>query len=198
MGVRAPLLALALVAGADAAEAADDAGLFAIKGAGLQDCAAFIEAVAAGSPDLALYAGWIDGYVTALNQFTPDAFDFAPWQNAQTMLGLTQSVCSAAPPETRFMDAFADLARILAPHRLTAQSPIEAVQVGGRGALVYRAVVAAAQTRLAALGHYEGAADGAFDEAVSAALAAFQRAEGLEAHGLPDQPTLFALLLKDR
>lgn len=191
-------IALLLGVAATAAPAADAQGRFAIEGAGIATCGQFLAAAREGSRDVGLYAGWIEGYVTGLNQFTSDTFDLTPWQTAQSMLGLLESVCKDMTPETRVIDAFTRLLRILAPHRLREESPLDGVQAGGRGAVVYRAVVVALQGRLAALGLFGGAQDGLFGADTAAALAAFQRREGLEPTGLPDQPTLFALLLKQR
>ena len=183
---------------AHCALAADEAGRFAIKGTGAQDCAAFLSAWDGGSTDLALYAGWIDGYVTGLNQNAADVFDLTPWQNAQTMPGLMHGACRRLPGETRFLDAFDALARGLLPHALAAESPLEGARVADRVATIYRETLRAAQAALAETGFFDGEPDGVFGVATAEALRAFQTREGLEASGLPDQPTLFALLLRGR
>lgn len=185
------LVALAL---AGPAAAADADGQFAIKGGGQQPCASFLTAWDSRNSDLSLYAGWIDGYVTGLNQFTDNTYDLAPWQATETLLGLTQSVCAQAPEGTRFMDAFFQVVRLITPSRVTEQSPVIALVHEGQSTLAYGAVIERMKTRLRDLGHGDGlTVNAAFDPATAAAVSAFQTAEGLPATGLPDQRTLFQL-----
>lgn len=176
-----------------AGAAADAAGQFAIKGAGAQTCTAFLASWDAGSPDLALYAGWIDGYLTGMNQTTPDTYDLASWQTAETLMGLVRSVCGAVPGETGFLDAFHEVQRLITPSRLTEVSPLVALVHEGQSTVAYAAVVQRVQARLAALGHAPGPADGTFRPETAAALAEFQATQTLPQTGLPDQRTLFAL-----
>lgn len=174
--------------------AADPDGQFAIKGGGQQACASFLAAYDAQTRDLGLYAGWIDGYVTGLNQFTDDTYDLASWQTTETLLGLTQSVCAQAPEGTRFMDAFFQVVRLITPSRVAAKSPLVAMVHDGQSTVAYGAVIERMKTRLRDLGHGAGlATDMSFDPATATAVAAFQTTKGLPATGLPDQRTLFEL-----
>jgi peptidoglycan hydrolase-like protein with peptidoglycan-binding domain len=52
------------------------------------------------------------------------------------------------------------------------------------------------KARLIELGKLQGAADSTFDEATAQALTDFQMDRGLLVTGLPDQQTLFQLLMK--
>lgn len=188
------LCLLVMLAQAGPVAAADAEGQFAIKGGGQQPCTGFLTAWDSRNSDLSLYAGWIDGYVTGLNQFTGDTYDLAPWQTTETLLGLTQSVCAQAPEGTRFMDAFFQVVRLITPSRVTKQSPLIALVHEGQSTLAYGAVIERIKTRLRDLGHGAGlTADAAFDPATAAAVSAFQTAQGLPATGLPDQRTLFQL-----
>ena len=61
--------------------AADADGRFAVKSAGGTKCSQFVEFVDARNPaQIALYVGWVAGYISASNQLEPDTFDLASWQ----------------------------------------------------------------------------------------------------------------------
>lgn len=190
----AAMIAAGLVAGA--AMAGDADGKFAIKGAGLQECGQFLTAWQDQSSDLALYGGWIDGYVTGLNQLGQGRFDLAPWQSTQTLMGMAKSVCEQMPKETRFMDAFHQIVRLIAPQGLATESRVIGLNHQGRTAVIYADTLVAAKARLADAGFDPGPADDSFTEQTAAAFKGWQAAQGHTPTGLPDQQTLFGLFLK--
>lgn len=176
--------------------AADTDGRFAIKGGGLQSCGQFLTAWDQQSSDLALYGGWVDGYVTGMNQTTAGIYDLMPWQNAQTLLGLTKSVCDQMPGDARFMDAFHQVVRLAATSPLTAESPVIGLNHDGRTAVLYSDTLIALKQRLTEEGFTPGPADDSFGPVVARAIGNWQEANGLPRTGLPDQETLFRLLMK--
>ena len=169
---------------------------FAIKGAGLQTCGAFLDSADARSDDLSLYAGWIDGFISAQNQHLPETFDIAPWQTTGTLVSLVRSVCQQVGREARFMDAAVGMINALTPQRLTEPSEPTAIDMGTSRTVIYEAVVRQAEQALSDRGIDPGPVDGTFDDATSQALATFQRDRGIPVTSLPDQQTLFALLLQ--
>lgn len=176
--------------------AADDKGDFAIKGGGAQSCQGFLTAYGARNSDLALYAGWIEGYLTGLNQFTPDTYDLASWQSVDTLIGLLQAACSQSAPDRRVIEAMTDVLRLLYPGRLQAQDTMIALVHENTGMTIYESVLRSAKTRLNSLGHGAGVVDDSFTPEVARAFEAFQRARSIPVTGLPDQQTLY-LLLRD-
>lgn len=178
------------------AHAADASGSFAIKDAGAQTCGAFLKAWDEGNRDLVQYAGWISGYLTGLNQFTDGAYDLAPWQSTETLLGMTRSACGQLPEETRFLDAFQRLIQQMAGMALSASSELEGVRRGTRGFAIYKDVLEAAKRRLAVEGFDPGPIEAEFDQTASNAFLAFQKTRDLEETGLPDQKTLFELFMR--
>lgn len=172
--------------------AGDTGGNFALKGAALKSCADFTTAWDGKSPDIALYGGWIEGYLTALNQFREATFDLAPWQTTETLLGMTRSVCDQSGPETQFMAAFWIVVRSLQPERLDAGSEATALTQGGQTVVLYAAVAGRIDARLSVLGYETGATSG-FTPQTAQALMQFQADRGLPPTGLPDQKTLFEL-----
>jgi len=172
--------------------AADAGGRFAVDGAGRQSCARFSAAQEARGPALTMFAGWIDGYLTGFNHFNDDTFDVTPWQTVDLLVLKMARYC-AEHPEERFIDALNKLIVVLAPQRLTEESPLTAVSANGLNVLLYTAQVDRIVEALAAQGFLEpGAADG-LDAAGARALRAFQADRSLPESGLPDQATLNAL-----
>ena len=73
--------------------AADSAGRFAVRNAGMATCQQFLDEKAAMSPKFNLYMGWIDGYISAANQFSKETFDFIPWGNSPFLATLVENYC---------------------------------------------------------------------------------------------------------
>ncbi len=192
----ASALLLSIVIWSSAARAADDNGKFAIRGAGLQTCSGAVNAFDTSSPDLALYAGWIDGYLTGVNQFREDTFEMAPWQTANTLLALTVEVCRNEADDVKFMAVFVRLLRDFSAARLRAETPLTGVFRGSQRLALYATTIEAVERTLLELGHDPGEVDGVFTEETSDALVAFQTDRQIQTTGLPDQQTLFALFVR--
>lgn len=178
-----------------AARAADQNGQFAIRGAGLQTCQNAVAAFDTASSDLALYSGWIDGYLTGLNQFREDTFEMASWQTASTLLAMTVQVCRSQPDDTGFMRTFVNLMRGFSGSALSEESALTGVFSGTQRVALYEATVEAIERTLSELGYEVGVIDAEFSQETALALGEFQQAHGLEETGVPDQKTLFALFV---
>lgn len=187
------LRAAALAAGlAGAAHAADGDGRYGIDGAGRLKCEAFAKARQAENADYRVFAGWVDGYVTAFNHFQADTFDLTPWQSLELILAKLARYCDDNPGET-FVAGLNLLAQALYDERLTAASPVVQARAGTQAVILYEAMLPRIHAALKTRGYKPGGEDGRFTEAMSGALRAFQKAEGLPTSGLPDQPTLNSL-----
>ena len=195
--MRLGALAALLLTAAIPAMAADEEGNFAIDGAGTVACERFIEAYDGKTRDFFVFAGWIDGYVTAMNQQQEATYDLTPWQTTEFVLDLVAQYCRANP-ERKFIYGITELLRYLYQGRLEALSEITQVEHSGKGAFFYRATIRSVQEALAERALYEGDADGVFDDEVARSLARFQGLAGLEETGWLDQRTLFALMKADR
>lgn len=183
----------ALTFGSQAALSADDTGKFAIKGAGLQNCSSFVEAYTSQSGDIGLYGGWIDGYVTGLNQHREATYDVLPWQNTRIVLAMVKSACDQMPEDPLFIDAFAQVLRLLFPDRLTVESAVSGIRRDGTAMAIYKDVIERIEARLDELGFDPGDVDTAFTQSTVAALRRFQTRNGIDTTGFPDQRTLFTL-----
>lgn len=187
--------AFALFVSAPSGHAADKQGKFALDGGGGTPCKAFVESQRDEAPESMLFAGWIDGYATAFNQFNPDTYDLTGWQSNQLLRAMLKEYC-AKHPDQLFGQAVATLAAALWAGRVTEMSELVRAENGKQGVLVYRAVLESAQRALAKRGDYKGPEDGSYGPATRDALKRFQTANKLQPTGLPDQHTLYVLFYR--
>lgn len=191
-------LALLLFAGpVPPALSADAKGEFAVKGLGADTCANFLRSSAEKLPSVREFRGWLDGYLTAVNRYRGDTFDVAPWQSPALLLSLIHAHCQQRP-EARLFEVVHRLQELLAEKRMVARSRIVELGEGERKVALYAEVLKRAQQALIDRGLLDGAADGVYGPKTRAALEAFQKQAGVPVTGLPDQPTLFELLLRPR
>lgn len=175
------------------ASAADDTGRFVVEGVGRIDCARFLDEQSKNSPVFHAVFGWIDGYSTAFNTLRPDTFDVTPWETTELLLLKLSHHCGTRPQD-RIGDAVAALFRTLEPNRLQAWSEPSQARNGDSVVVLYTEVFRRIGAALTKLGLLPEGDRQVFDQAMGLALMEFQRGAGLPASGLPDQPTLNALL----
>lgn len=176
--------------------AADNDGKFAAKGAGRKGCEDFIQSTKQKDSDFLLYAGWIEGYLSAYNQFQTNNYDIAPWQTTELFMILLQRHCKNNT-NVKFFDATNALIKAFFPIRLNAEDTIVKVQVGDASAYYYQEILLRAKTRLKKMGFYQGdvAGDKFTDQDVKA-FSDYQQKLNLKVTGFPDQNTLTTLFLK--
>ncbi len=175
-----------------AAVAKDKSGAFAVDGAGQRTCQEFTAARKSGSADLQLYAGWVDGYFSAINQFHPDTYDVTPWQTTELLVAQLDKFCTARPAE-KFLSAVNALAFLLQQQKLSKSSEIMSVRNAGQGVYIYKDVLLRVKKRLREEGFEPGKTNDAFTKSTSNALIQYQGKMRLTLSGLPDQATLNAL-----
>jgi len=156
----APLLCCPLGAALPAA-AADGDGQYALHGAGRRRCADFLKAEQGRMRDRYLIGGWLDGYLSALNQRTPKTYDLAPWQDTEALTRLNKQGC-ARDPKQWFFAVVGALTHSLQSQRLERASKRVIASAGKRHLALYQAVLRRVQQRLVKLGHYAGTPDGAY------------------------------------
>lgn len=187
-------LALVLALGAGAAQAADEQGTFAIKGAGVETCASYLAARDRNPGAQAMFMGWLEGYLSAANELTPGVFDVTFWRERDLLAVLLAANCRAEP-ESRFGVVVRAMVQALRQSPLAEKSDMIEARIGERGVPIYRATLRKVEEALAARGIDPGEVDGLWDDAVRQAIVQFQRSqEELTPTGLPDQATLAKLL----
>ena len=175
------------------ATAADRGGQFAVEGAGLGSCEHFIEARSNGDAAFHQYVGWLTGYLTAMNQYSPNTFDIAPWQSIDLLVALAEQHCRKNL-KNNFLQVAIFMVIALKEDRLQEMSPAVVVKVGDTSLILYREVLRRIQHVLKRRGTYDGDLDGQFDPGTQNAIEIFQKEEQLPVTGLPDQITLLRLL----
>lgn len=171
-------------------------GAFAIKGIGATDCTVAVREYAAGTPNAMMYGGWIYGYLTAMNQVSPDTFDLAPWQDLNTLTSFVVEFCKKNP-KTTFAQATFKMAVALNPQRQKTRTDYIHFPVNGKGYTMYASTIQMVANKLAAKGLLKtkpGSQKPEFTPDMIAALKAFQTSRKLKPTGEPDQQTLFELL----
>ena len=173
--------------------AVDAKGDFAIDGGGGRTCEAFNAAATKRNTDYFLFAGWLEGYVSATNQYAKDTYDITPWQTTELLLAALGQYCNKNPKQP-FIVAVNSMLGVLKPNRLQAKSELIMIQTDKGGFPLYKGVIEEIQRKLAQAKLYSAAKDGVFSPALKDALRDFQVRSNLPATGMPDQPTLNKLL----
>lgn len=171
--------------------AVDD--IYALRGAGQLSCKQYLDAYAEEGRILYMTAGWIDGYVTALNRVQDGVFEHLAWQETGLVLDLLRNHCNSNPDDV-LANAVQLFVRATVATRLTEPSELLEIEVPDGDAIdIYRATLSRAQELLAEAGHYNSTVDGAYGPGTAAAFRAFQAEKNLPETGLPDQRTLLVL-----
>jgi len=177
------------------AHAADSGAKHALRGAGLTTCKAFVDAYAKKGPRAHVYFGWIDGYISGLNELSPKTYDRAPWQSTELLAEVVRRACVKAPGGYFFAELRGVV--IAMENQTLAQAQKKKVlEMGDDRALVYPDTLRRARSKLKALGHYVGKVHGKFDPDTHAAIIKFQTTKGIPITGLPGPITLWALLIE--
>ena len=193
-----PLLCLTAAAllSASAARSEDDQGQYAVRGAGLINCALFVQARAARDDAYLVVAAWVDGYVTGINQHAQDTYDVLSFEGTELLMAVVDEHCQRNPADPVF-GVLTKLFEQLWPDRLTSRSDKVPVNVGERQAQHYVELIERMQRALSARAFYAGPIDGEMSPPTVEALKRFQASIAFEATGFPDQTTLWRLLRKD-
>lgn len=175
--------------------AADGHGRFVVKGAGMTSCAQFVDAAAQRGAAFVSYAGWLEGFVSAVNRYEEQTYDLVSWQGTELLMASLANYCSRHPAVS-FHDAAIRLANQLRATVLQEKSPLVAVPLadGDDSVVLYAVVIERVQHRLSATGLYSGEAHGRFDAPTRTAIREFQVSRQLPPTGEPDQATLAHLL----
>lgn len=176
-------------------KAADSKGSFAVRNAGMTTCQRFVDEKKKNSPVFNLYMGWIDGYISAANQYTADTYDLIPWGNTAFLATLLQNHCSKHPDQ-RFYVAVNQLAAAMLDQRLVTRSEMIETSNKGKKTHIYKSILLKVQLHLRELKMYTGKADGEYGPGTRSALEMFQKESGLAVTGLPDQLTLYKVFQK--
>jgi hypothetical protein len=174
--------------------AADKNGKHAIRGAGLIECDSFLSEQEKRSPAYLMMGGWIDGYITGVNQYAADTYDATSFESTELLVELIKNHCLKNPKD-RLFPVINSILKQRSSARIKNQSRYVGIRLGEMTTQMYRETLVRIQKKLATRGFYELPASGAFDVGTINGLAAYQNTlDGYEATGFPDQATIWSLL----
>lgn len=187
------LVATVLLLAASDAHAANGRGQYAVRGAGLVNCADFNQARGKHGDVYLVVAAWIDGYITGVNQYAANTYDVAPFESTELFMTILGGYCEDHPKDPVFgvlLDSF----KQLWPDRLIHESEKIPITGSGHETRLYVEIIERVQRKLESAGYYKGPVNGAFSPGTVDALKEFQESIGFKATGFPDQATLWRLL----
>lgn len=187
------VIVIALLCFSPFVSAADQNGLFAIRGAGLLTCQTFVQEREAASDAYVMIGGWLDGYVTAINELSQETFDIIPYVSTELLTVLINRHCKDNPTDILYAVTNTLLANLF-DERLKFSSAYVDVRVGVDQMRLYTNTIERIQTTLAAKGLLDIEASGKWNIATRDALVKYQESVGLKGTGFPDQATLWSLL----
>lgn len=169
-------------------------GESAIDGIGGLSCAKFI--AAKDNKDVSYYqfGGWIEGYFSASNKYLENTYDLSPWQTTETLSTMLYTTCSKQS-SISFANAVSSLSSQLQSFAAHKKSQIINMKQGKYTTSVSLSVLIQAQEKLKGLDLLKGESLGKYDISTTKALFAYQALKNLPKTGLPDQYTLWNLLL---
>jgi len=184
------VLALGAISGARGAP-----GQFAVKGAGTTPCSQYVTALDENAEAFSVYAGWLAGYITGLNQQRSDTFDLAGWRSVPSILFAIRNYCQhESVKDIPFHRAAGQVVALIEEDGLAHHSPrLELRRPDGETVSVYAATLKRVKSRLSELGYYDGPADQSYTQAVAEALRSYQQDQDLPDSGVPTQQTLLSL-----
>lgn len=175
------------------ARTADEEGQYAIRGAGLISCALYTRERATQGDVYLVAAAWVDGYITGINQYSPQTYDLMSFESTELLMAVLDDHCKANPADPVF-GALTNLFKKLWPDRLTGRSDKATIAIGEKEARHYVELIERVQKRLQAEGFYTGTISGEYSAKTLEAVKQFQESIGFDSTGFPDQLTLWRLL----
>ena len=190
--IKAVTCAALLVSGT-LASAADQNGLFSIRGAGLLKCETYVQEREAASDAYIMIGGWLDGYITAVNELSQETFDVAPYESTELLTILINRHCKDNPSDIVFAVTNNLLAKLF-DNRMKLSSPYADVRVGPSQMRLYTHTIMRIQESLVARGLLDIEITGQWNAATEQGVAKYQESVGMDSTGFPDQATLWRLL----
>ncbi len=187
------ILVLALVSPTGPALAADRNEAFSSRGLGIITCQRYLEEKAGNTESYPFFRSWLNGYLSAYNQFQPETFDISSGAPIEQLIAAVEQICEA-DPQRPFWAAASRLTRLLYDRRMTVKPELVNLTAGENTVTVTKAQVRRVQQALKDLGYQVGVVDGLYGGNTRRALEAFQQSESLPVTGLPDPATAAKLL----
>lgn len=175
--------------------AIDKNGKFAVKGVGNTSCVKFRSAITTNDSQKYLYAGWLNGYITAQNQHWPETFDVSSWETVETLSNYVYHYCEKNP-NLSYFQASTQMLNELFDDRVREYVGAQEVPLNGTSINVYKQVVVNVQKALSERGLYTGPVNGNLSNELHQAILAFNKTNNIDSKDYFDQRMLHALFRK--
>jgi len=139
-----------------------------------------------------MLASWMDGYITARNQYAKNTYDIASFESTEFLAALLNEHCKKNPDVIVF-SVIQSLTDQFSKNKIKNHSRKVAVVVGERSVLLYQEVIKRIQKKLNQEGFYQGEIKTVFNLQTEKAVKAYQTSIGFKPTGFPDQLTLWRL-----
>ncbi|PHS53710.1 MAG: hypothetical protein COB03_11710 [Alteromonas sp.] len=175
--------------------AANEDGSFAIKGIGSSTCSRYLDLMQAGESEAVFqFGGWMNGYISASNEFHQDTFDLVSFEEPDTLLVYVTKYCRAYPSH-RFLFAVKAILKSFSDNRVKQNSKM--ITFPGQSKLkLYEETIDWIAGELKSKGFIEHPLPSLED--IKKALVKFQIEQGIDGKGEPTQQTLIALLRRHK
>ncbi len=168
---------------------------FIVKGAGTKTCEDFTVLDASRNLRLGLYAGWVEGYLTAYNAFHADTYDITPFQSTKYLLILLEKHCKKNP-NMSFLKSVRLMVHSLYPRRVQTRSPVLQINSTTHATSIYESILTEAKIHLRSVG-YSMTNGLNFSHKDAKEVFRFQSTNGLEPTGVLDESTLSHLFFRN-
>lgn len=169
----------------------DKNNTYAIEGAGIASCSKFIETANTKDKHYYIYGGWVEGYLTATNQYQEETFDLTPWQSTQLILKIIESIC-LNNPKAKFHQVLNNLVPELSKQRIDIGGKF--IDINGKRKYIFQEeVILRMKKALTQKQLFSGDYSTEYNDELINAVIKFQKKINQKATGLPDQTTLFEL-----
>ncbi len=176
--------------------AVDSENRYSIRGAGLLTCENYIIEREKKSDAYFMIGGWIDGFITGVNQYMANTYDVTSFESTELLALIIQRHCKKNP-EDRLYSVIHTILSKLHEDRIKQGSALVTVKVGDKQTQLYREVIRRIQQALTKRELYMGQEDGQFSPDLEKAIKLFQRRKKMKPTGFPDQSTLWKLLRRE-
>ncbi|MGY5453488.1 peptidoglycan-binding domain-containing protein [Agarivorans sp. MS3-6] len=178
------------------AKAADINGHFGVRGAGLVSCNLYQAERKAKSTAYHVIAAWMDGYITASNQYALDVYDVASFESTELIASIVNEHC-VKHPEAIVFSVVNSLIKQLSLTSIKTASNKVVINAENREVLLYEELIVRMLSELASIGFYHGDINSEFNNEAENSIKKFQSSVGLNPTGFPDQITLWRLFNRD-
>lgn len=204
---RKPMLSLAtflvvfsFMCGTRTVDAADADGQFAVRGIGGQTCSSFITVIENADPaqreqGILSFINWTAGYLSYVNRSSQGVFDASPIIESRDLLQVILNQCGQNL-DALFENVAFDVLSVLSKGAVIKASPLVSVNLENQSRQYREETIISVQNALIEKELLEGPPDGVVGPATQAAIARFQKDQGLTATGFLDFATVIRALIR--